>query len=179
MDDNTIFRFPLMRTLPLVAAFLFLLIIIAGGFFVGGYHPLVTVILWVSFASSGWLALSDLLTLATIREDGLQVRSLTLRGLDTHLLPWEDIQEINLTGHTPDVLQLRARQDVSIGKWLLPAHIALAEIVVQKANLQPDKDNKPPRVNQAFDTLLQTKGKRKKYGLFWRWKRVERELDDE
>lgn len=178
-DKETTFRFPVVRILPLLGSFLFLLMIIIGGFAVGGYHPVVTAILWLALIASGWVGLSDLLTLVVVREDGLQIRSLSLRGVRTRLIPWADVQELILSGHQPEVLQLKSRQGVSISKWALPAQVALAEAVVQQADLQPDRDSKPPGVNQAFEALLQTKGKRKKYGLYWRWKRVERELGDE
>jgi len=173
------FRFPLARTLPLLGGFLFLLLIIAGGFVVEGYHPVVMASLWLALLGSGWFGLADLIVRVVVREDGLQIRSLSLRGVRAQLVPWGDIQQIGLSGHMPDVLQLQARKGVSISKWTLPAHLVLAEAVIQQADLKPDPANDPPGVNQAFDTLLRTKGKRKKYGLHWRWRRIERGLGDE
>ncbi|MFZ5918172.1 MAG: hypothetical protein ACOYZ7_14615 [Chloroflexota bacterium] len=181
-DPNNVFRFPLVRVLPLVASFAFLLLIIVGGIVVGGYHPIVTALLWLGLIGSAWFALSDLVSRAEVRDDGLKVQALSLRGIQTHLLPWSEIQELNLSGHMPDALQLLSRSAVSTGKvkkWTLPAHVALAESVVRQASLQPDRQNRPPGVNGAFDTLLQTRGKRKKYGLFWRWMRMERERENE
>lgn len=181
-EQGTSFRFPLQRILPLLGSFTFLLLIILGGIFVGGYHPLVTAVLWLALVASGWLALSDGLLRATVREDGVEIRWLGLRGLQTRLVGWHDVLALSLSGHQPDVLQLVARQSVSRGKnqkWVVPGEIRLAEDVVERANLRPDRSNDPPGVNQAFDTLLQTKGKRKKYGMFWLWKRVEGELEDE
>ena len=52
-EKKTTFRFPLTRILPLLASFLFLLMIIIGSLFVGGYHPVVTVILWLALIGSG------------------------------------------------------------------------------------------------------------------------------
>jgi len=78
--EDMAFRFPLTRTLPLLVAFLFILLIIAGGFVVGNYHPVVTVILWLGLIGSGWFGASDLATRVVVRENGLQIRSLSLRG---------------------------------------------------------------------------------------------------
>ena len=176
---NSAFRFPLTRTLPLLGGFVFLLLIIVGSFAAGGYHPVVTVILWLALAGSGWLSLSDLSTQVVVREDGLQIRSLSLRGVRTHLVPWADVQGVSLSGHMPDVLKLWARKGVSISKWTLPAHQALAEAVVRQADLRPDPANEPPGVNQAWATLRETKSRSERYRLYWRWGRVERELGDE
>jgi len=180
MDNrDTTFRFPLARVVPLLGGFLFLLMIIAGGFAVGGYHPIVMAILWLALVGSGWYGLSDLLIRVTVREEGLQVRLLRLRGMQTHLIPWADVQELSLSGHLADQMQLRAQKGVSISKWTLPAHVALAKAVVQRADLRPDPANDPSGVNQAFDRLFQARGKRNRYGLHWQWRRVERELGDE
>lgn len=180
MDNkNMTFRFPLTRTLPLLAAFLFLLLIIAGGFAVGSYHPVVTVILWLALIGSGWFGLSDLVSQVVVREDGLQIRSLSLRGVQTRIIPWDDVRQLDLSGRMPDTLQLQATKGVSISKWTLPAHPVLAEAVVQQASLQPDPVNKPPGVHQAFAALQQTKAKSNRYLLRWRWRRVKRELGDE
>jgi len=176
MDDRDIvFRFPLTRTLPLLVAFAFLLLIIAGGFVVGNYHPVVTVILWLALIGSGWFGAADLITQVVVRENGLQIRSLGLRGVQTSLIPWDDIRQLALSGRMPDVLQLVAQKGVSTSKWTLPAELALADAVIQTAGLQPDPANKPPGVGQAFTALRQTKGKSKKYLMWWRWRRVKRE----
>ena len=181
MDDreDMVFRFPLTRTLPLLVAFLFILLIIAGGFVVGNYHPVVTVILWLGLIGSGWFGASDLATRVVIRENGLQIRSLSLRGVQTHLVAWDDVRQLDLSGRMPDTLQLVAQKGVSTSKWTLPAQLALAEAVVRQANLQPDSTNKPPGVHQAFATLRQTRAKSERYLLRWRWRRVERELGDD
>lgn len=180
MDDrDMVFRFPLTRTLPLLVAFLFLLLIIVGGFVVGSYHPVVIVILWLGLIGSGWFGASDLVTRVVVIENGLQVRSLSLRGVQTRLIPWDDVQQLGLSGRMPDVLQLVAQKDVSISKWTLPAQLALAEAVIQRADLQPGPANKPPEVHQAFVTLRQTRVKGEKYLLRWRWRRVKRELGDD
>jgi hypothetical protein len=178
-EEISNFRFPLTRTLPLLGSFLFLLLIVIGGFAVGGYHPVVTVLLWLGLIGSGWFGLSDLLTQAVIKKEGLQVRSLSLRGVQTRLIPWDDVQELSLSGHVPDVLQLLAHQGVSQGKWTLPAHMNLAQEVVKQAHLEPHRTNQPPQVPQAFDKLRETKGRSKRYLLHWQWKKVERELEDE
>lgn len=179
LEQFPTFRFPLTRTLPLLGSFLFLLMIIIGGFTVGGYHPIVTVLLWLGLISSGWLGLSDLLTQVTVRKEGLQIRSLSLRRSWVLVIPWDDIQELNLSGHVPDVMQLLARKGVSTNRWTLPAYPNLAQIVVRQAALQPDRANQPPGVPQAFDKLRTTKAKHERYTLRWQWKRVERELGDE
>ena len=114
-----------------------------------------------------------------VREEGLQIRSLSLRGVRTTLIPWTDVQELNLSGHQRDVLKLLARQGVSVSRWNLPAHLDLAQVVVERADLQPDPDNQPPSVSQAFETLWGTKAKGQRYLLYWQWRRVERELGDE
>lgn len=177
MDNRgTAFRFPLTRTLLSVAAFLILLLIVVA---VKGYPLAVTVILWLALIGSGWVSLSDLVAQVVVREDGLQIRSLSLRGVQTRLIPWDDVRQLGLSGHTPEVLQLWARKGVSTSKWMLPAHLALAEAVIRQAGLQPDPANEPPRVHQAFDTLRQTRAKGKRYLLHWRWKGVEKELEDE
>ena len=178
-EKKTTFRFPLARTLPLLGSFLFLLMIIIGSFFVGGYHPAVTVILWLALIGSGWVGLSDLLALIVVREEGLQIRSLSLRGVRTTLIPWADVQELNLSGHQRDVLKLLARQGVSISRWNLPAHLDLAQTVVDRADLKPGPDNQPPSVSQAFETLWGARAKSQRYLLYWQWRRVERELGDE
>jgi hypothetical protein len=180
MDNRDIaFRFPLTRTLPLLVAFLFILLIIAGGFVVGNYHPVMTVILWLGLIGSGWFSASDLVTRVIVRENGLQIRSLSLRGVQTRLISWDDVRQLDLSGRMPDMLQLVAQKGVSISKWTLPAQLALAEVVVQQAGLQPDPANKPPGVHQAFVTLRQTRAKSEKYLLRWRWRRVKRELGDD
>jgi hypothetical protein len=173
MDDrSTVFRFPLTRTLPLLAAFLFLLLIIAGGFVVGSYHPAVTVILWLALIGSGWFAAADLITRVILKEDGLRIRALSLRGVRTSLVPWDDVQQLDLSGRMPDVLQLVAQKGVSTSKWTLPAEPEMADAIVQMAGLQPDPANKPPGAGQALTTLHQTKGKSKRYLMWWRWRRV-------
>jgi hypothetical protein len=181
-EQGKSFRFPLQRTLPLAGSFAFLLLIILGGIFVGGYHPVVTAVLWLALVASGWLALSDWLLQATVREDGVQVRWLNFRGLRRRFVPWHQVMALSLSGHQPDVLQLVARGNVSTDKeqkWTLPADVALAEALVERGHLRPDRTNEPPGVHQAFDKLLQIRGRRKKYGLYWHWKRVEGELEDE
>ena len=178
-DKETTFRFPLSRVLPLLGSFLFLLMIIIGGFFVGGYHPVVMVILWMALIGSAWVGLSDLLTLIAVREDGLQIRSLSLRGLQTHLIPWADVRELSLSGHQREVLKLSARQGVSIGRWILPAHLHLAQAVVERAELRPAPENQPPGVSQAFARLLEVKAKSQRVFLHWQWRKVDRELGDE
>jgi hypothetical protein len=181
MDDreDMAFRFPLTRTLPLLVAFLFILLIIAGSFVGGNYHPVVTVILWLGLIGSGWFGASDLATRVVIRENGLQIRSLSLRGVRTHLVPWDDVRQLDLSGRMPDTLQLVAQNGVSTSKWTLPAQLALAEAVVQGAGLQPDSTTRPQGVHQAFDTLRQTRTRSERYLLRWRWRRVERELGDD
>lgn len=176
--DNT-FRLPLTRTLPLWGSFLFLLLMIIGGFVAGGYHPIVTALLWLAMIASGWYGLSDLITTVVIREEGLQIRSLSLRGVRTTLIPWDDVQLLSLSGHLPGVVQLKSQQGVSISKWTLPAHPKLAGTVVRQAHLLPDRDNRPPGVSQAFDTLLETKSKSQRRFLHWQWRKVERELKDD
>ncbi len=180
MDDkNTIFRFSLKRTLPLLGSFLILLLIVVSGFFVGGYNPVLTVIFWLGLLSSGWFSLSDLVARAVVREDGLQIRWLGSRGVRTRLVLWDEIQDLSLLGHMPDVLQLRAGKDVSRAKWTLPAHLALARAVVRQAHLRPHPGNQPSGVDRAFETLQRTRGRNKRYRLQWQWWRVERGLEDE
>jgi hypothetical protein len=176
---DTTFRFPVARVLPLLGGFLFLLMIIAGSFVVGSYPSVVMVVLWILLIASGWYGLSDLLVQVTVREENLQIRSLSLRGVQMDVIPWSNVQELNLSGHMPDELKLWARKGVSISKWTLPAHVALARVVIQRADLKPDPANDPPGVSQAFDRLLQTKGRRDKFGLHWQWRGIERELGDE
>lgn len=178
MDNRgTAFRFPLTRTLPSVAAFSILLLIVVA---VKSCPLAVTVILWLALIGSAWVSLSDLVAQVVVREDGLQIRSLSLRGVQTtRLIPWDDVRQLGLSGRTPDVLQLWAIKGVSTSKWMLPAHLALAEAVIRRAGLQPDPANKTPGVHQAFDTLRQTRAKSERYLLRWRWRRVEKELEDE
>jgi hypothetical protein len=178
-EKKTAFRFPLTRILPLLGSFLFLLMIIIGSIFVGGYHPVVTVILWLAFIGSGWVGLSDLLALIIVSEEGLQIRSLSLRGVRTTLIPWADVQELNLSGHQRDVLKLLARQGVSVSRWNLPAHLDLAQAVVDRADLEPGPDNQPPGVSQAFEMFRGTRARSQRYFLYWQWRRVERESEDE
>jgi hypothetical protein len=180
MDDrDTTFRFPLTRTLPLLGSFLVLLLIVASGFLVGGYNPALTVILWLGLIGSGWFALSDLVTRAIVREDGLQVRWLSSRGVRTRLILWDDVQDLRLSGNMPDVLQLGAGKDVSTNKWTLPAHLALVRAVVRQARLQPHPGDRTPGVDQAFEALQETKKRSERYLLQWQWRRVERELENE
>ena len=180
MDDKTTtFSFPLGRTLPFLASFFFLLLIIIGGLGLGGYHPLVTAFLWLALIGSAWYGLSDLLFRVVVEIEGLHIRSLSLRGLRTSFVPWLDVQTLSLAGPQPDLMKLGARNNVSITRWTLPAHRELAQIVVQRAKLEAHKDNKPPGVTGAFDKLLSTKSKQKRYPLHWQWRRMERELEDE
>ncbi len=165
------FRFPLKRTLPLLVAFLFLMAVIVGAFAVGSYHPIVTVILWLGLIGSGWYSLSDVVARCVVEEEGLRVRLLGLRGVRSHLIPWDAMRQLDLVGYMPDVLQLRTRKGVSRTKWTLPAHPDLAEAVVQGAGLRPDPANESSGAHQAFVTLQQTRGKRNRYSLHWRWRR--------
>ena len=180
MDETeTTFRFAWTRTLPLVGAFLFLLLIVIGGFVSGSYNPIVSMVLWLGLVSSGWLGLADLLARVVVREDDLQIRSLSLRGLRTQLIPWTEVQALSLSGHQPDALKLQAQQGVSISKWTLPAHPDLAQAVVRWAGLQPSPDNQPPGVHRAFGKLRETKSKQQRFLLFWQWARAEGESGDE
>jgi len=180
MDNkDATFCFPLTRTLPLVGSFVVMLLLVASGFFVGGYHPVVTVIFWAGLVGSGWLSLSELVTRVVVKPDGLQIRWLSLLGVRTRLIYWNDIQKLDLAGHIPDVLQLEAQKDVSRGKWTLPADPALAKTIVWQALLQPHPDNQSPGVDQAFEKLQVTKRKEGRYFLRWQWRRDEKEFEDE
>jgi hypothetical protein len=180
MDETeTTFRFAWTRTLPLMGSFLFLLLIVIGGLVSGSYNPIVSIALWLALISSGWLSLSDLLTLVILREGGLQIRSLTLRGLRTRLISWTEVQALGLSGHQPDALKLRTREGVSVSRWTLPAHPDLAQAVVRRAGLQPSPDNQPPGVQQAFGKLRETKSRQQRFLLFWQWARAEDESGEE
>jgi hypothetical protein len=162
-----------------MGSFLFLLLIIIGGFIWGAYNSVVIVIVWLCLIGSGWLSLSDLLAQVILREDGLQIRSLTLRGLQTRLIPWTEIQALGLSGHQPEVLKLQTREGVSVSRWTLPAHPDLAQAVVRRAGLQPSPDNQPPGVHQAFGKLQETRSRQQRFLLFWQWARAEDESGEE
>jgi len=155
------------------------LLIVVSGFLVGGYHPLLTALLWLGLVGAGWFSLSDLITQAVVREDGLQVHWLGLRGVQTRLIPWDTIRDLSLLGHIPDVLQLGVSKDVSQDRWTLPAHLTLAQVVIRRAGLQPHPSNQPAGADRAFETLQTTRGKSKRYRLQWQWRRAERESQDE